>query len=164
MGLTLLIPNARAALQERRLDAVCQVTGDVIRRCQDIVSCKGCSVNCTDLICIMAVFQEADFCFEYIAKGDIDKAISVSMGSYEMAVDEQDAKHWRRMLVIQLVRRANELLNSISARGQDMLKELDPGCRLGRVNIEYLEAVIRNSRENFHHIMKGFRDEASTAE
>ncbi|KAM0809539.1 putative Zn(2)-C6 fungal-type domain-containing protein [Seiridium cardinale] len=159
-GLTLLIPNARAALQQRQLDLVFKVTGDVVQQCQNIVSCESCSVNCTDLICIMAVFQEADICFEYIAKGDIDRAINVSMGSYEMAVSEQDAKQWRRMLVIQLLRRANELLDTISARGQAMLKSLDPGCRLGRVNIEYLEAVIGNSRENFQHIMRGFRDEA----
>lgn len=163
-GLAMLIPNARAALQERRLDSVCQVTSDLIKQCQEVISCKDCNVNCTDLICIMAIFQEADCCFEYIAKSDIDRAISVSLGSYKTAVDEQDAKHWRRMLAMQLLRRANELLNSISARGQDMLKELDPACRLGRVNIEYLEAVIQNSRENFHDIVKRFQDEVRVVE
>ena len=104
----------------------------------------------------MAVFQEADICFDYIAKGDIDRAINVSMGSYEMAVDDQDAKEWRKMLVLQLVRRANELLDSISAKGDDMLRNLDPGCRLGRVNVQYLKAVIGNSREGFREIVEGF--------
>jgi hypothetical protein len=161
-GLAELIPDARAALQEGRLDAVCQVTSEVIRRCSNIVSCTSCSANCTDLICIVAIFQEVDPCFEFMAQGDIDKPIKVTMGSYEMAVDEQDAKQWRRMLVMQLVKRANGLLDSISARCQDMLKDLDPGCRLGRVNIGYLQAVIGNSRHNFQGIMRGFRDEART--
>ncbi|KAI3391676.1 hypothetical protein diail_6970 [Diaporthe ilicicola] len=56
-------------------------------------------------------------------------------------------------------RRANVLLDAISARGQDMLKELDPACRLGRVNIDYLQAGIGNSREGLRHIMIEFRDE-----
>lgn len=34
-------------------------------------------------------------------------------------MDEQDAGKWRRKLVIQLVIRANVLLDLISARGQD---------------------------------------------
>lgn len=68
-GLAQLIPNARAALQERHLDEVFRVTSDVLRRCEGIVGCGACSVNCTDLICITAVFQEVDGCFEYVAKG-----------------------------------------------------------------------------------------------
>lgn len=93
-GLAQLIPNARAALQELHLDEVFRVTSDVLRRCEGIVGCGACSVNCTDLICIMAVFQEVDGCFEYVAKGDIDGAIKVSMGSYdaEVGVDDQDAR------------------------------------------------------------------------
>lgn len=155
-GLAQLIPNARDALRERRLDGVFRVASDVLRRCEGIVGCGACSVNCTDLICIMAVFQEVDGCFEYVAKGDIDGAISVSIGSYEVEVEtgDQNAQEWRRMLVTQLVRRAHRLLDLISARGQDMLRHLRPGCRLGRVNIDYLEAVIGNSRENLHTIVK----------
>lgn len=166
-GLTLLIPGIRAALQERRLDGIFQVANDVIKQCQGIVSCQSCKLNCTDLICIMAVFQEADACFVYIAKDDMDERainINVSMGSYAIEADEEDAKLWRRMLVTQLVRRANGLLDSISARGQDMLKVLDPACRLGRVNIDYLQAVIGNSRENVQHVMEGFQDDARTVE
>lgn len=197
-GLALLIPKARAAVQagrrgKERLDNIFTVTGDVIRRCQEIVRCTGCHVNCTDLICIMAVFQEADICFEYLAKKESDDedddnddddnnnnedkentqdgikststatatafpsySITVSMGSYEMKVTGRDAKRWRRMLVVDLVSRAIQLLDMISATGQDMLKELAPGCRLGRVNIEYLEAVIGNSRDNFQNILKRF--------
>lgn len=77
------------------------------------------------------------------------------MGSYdtEVGADDQDAREWRRLLVTQLVRQAHRLLDLISARGQDMLRQLDPGCRLGRVNIDYLEAVIGNSRENLHNIL-----------
>lgn len=164
-GLAQLIPNARAALRERRLDGVLRVTNDVIRSCEGIVSCGVCSINCTELICIMAVFQEADACFEYVAKGDIDSAINVSMGSYEVGIGigDRDAEQWRRMLVSQLVWRAHRLLESISARGQEMLRALDPACRLGRVNIDYLEAVIRNSRTNLHLITEGL-EEVGTAE
>lgn len=164
-GLAQLIPNARAALRERRLDGVFRVTSDVIRRCEGIVGCGVCSINCTELICIMAVFQEADACFDYVAKGDIDDAIQLSMGSYEVGigVGDRDVEQWRRMLVSQLVRRAHRLLDSISAKGQEMLRLLDPACRLGRVNIDYLEAVIRNSRVNLHLIMERL-EEVGTAE
>lgn len=164
-GLAQLIPNARTALQERRLDGVFRVTRDVLRRCEGIVGCGACSVNCTDLICIMAVFQEVDGCFEYVAKGDSGGAIKVSMGSYEVEIgaDDQDAREWRRMLVTQLVRRAHRLLDLISARGQEMLRQLDPGCRLGRVNINYLETVIGNSRENLHNVLDSL-EKAGTAE
>lgn len=55
-GRAQLILNARPALGERRLDGVFKVTSDVIWRCQGIVSCQSCSADCTDLICIMAVF------------------------------------------------------------------------------------------------------------
>lgn len=163
-GLAQLIPNAKAALRRRRLDGVLRVTSDVICGCEAIVGCGACSVNCTDLICIMAVFQEADACFEHVAKGEIISAINVSMGSYEVEIGaaDQDASRWRRMLVTQLVRRAHRLLDSISARGQDMLKVLDPACRLGRVNIDYLEAVISNSRDNLEHVMDGL-DKTGTA-
>lgn len=155
-GLSQLIPSARTALRGRRLDGVFRVTSEVIHQCEDIVSCEACSVNCTELICIMAVFQEVDGCFEYVAMGEIDGSIKVSMGSYEVEIEvgDQDPQEWRRMLVTQLVRRAERLLDSISARGQDMLRQLDPGCRLGRVNINYLETVISNSRENLQHVVQ----------
>lgn len=156
-GLAQLIPNAREALQEGRLDGVFRVTSDVVQQCESIVECEACRVNCTDLICIMAIFQEADGCFEYVARGDIDGDIKVSIGSYQVEVRAggEDAREWRRLLVTQLMRRAHGLLDTISARGQDMLKKLDPGCKLGRVNIEYLEAVIRNSKENLNHSLEG---------
>ena len=56
------------------------------------------------------------------------------------------------MLVTQLLRPAYRLLDSISARGQEILRQLDPGYWLGRVNIKYLEAVIGNSGEILHNI------------
>lgn len=143
-GLAQLIPKARAALQDRQLGGLFRATSDVIRRCGDIVDCGACSVNCTELICIMAIFQEVDGCFEYVAKGDNDGSIKVSMGSceVEIGVGDQDAQEWRSMLVRQLVRRGDRLLDSISATGQGMLRRLDPGCRLGRVNIEYLRPLL----------------------
>lgn len=159
-GLAQLIPDARAALRQRQLSEVFQVTRDVIQKCEGIAGCEACGVNCTDLICIMAVFQEVDGCFEYVAKGEIAGEIKVSIGSYEIEAgsSDQDAKEWRMMLVRQLVRRADRLLDSISATGQDMLRRLDPECRLGRVNIDYLEAVIRNSRENLHRTIEGLEN------
>lgn len=163
-GLSQLIPSARAALRERRLDEMFRVTSDVIQQCEGVVGCGACRVNCTELICIIAVFQEVDACFEYVATGEIDGSIKASMGSYEVeiGVGDQEAQEWRRMLVTQLVRRADRLLDSISATGQDMLRQLDPGCRLGRVNIDYLETVIANSRENLHRIVEGLEKAGTT--
>lgn len=162
--LSQLIPSARAALRERRLDEVFRVTSDVIQQCEGIVGCGACSVNCTELICIMAVFQEVDGCFEYVATGELDGPIKVSIGSYEVEIgmNYQDAQEWRIMLVVQVVRRAERLLDSISATGQDMLRQLDPGCRLGRVNIDYLETVIANSRENLQHIVRRLEKTGTT--
>lgn len=163
-GLAQLIPSARAALRERRLDGVFRVTSDVIQQCEGIVSCGACNVNCTELICIMAVFQELDGCFEYVAMGELEGSIKVSMRSYELelGLNDQEAQEWRRMLVVQLVRRAERLLESISETGQDMLRRLDPGCKLGRVNINYLDAVIGNSRENLHQIVERLGNAGTT--
>lgn len=140
------------------------MTSDVIQQCEGVVGCGACRVNCTELICIMAVFQEVDACFEYVAMGEIDGSIKVSMGSYEVeiGVGDQDAQEWRRMLVTQLVRRADRLLDSISTTGQDMLRRLNPGCRLGRVNINYLETVIANSRDNLRHIVERLETAGTT--
>lgn len=155
-GLGQLTSNARAALAEWRLDEVFRVTRNIIQECEGIFNCTVCSVNCTDLICIVAVFQEADVCFDRLVEDGTDNSIHISMGSYEIGIeaDDQDAPQWRRMLVTQLVRRAHRLLDSISGRGQDMLRMLDPACRLGRVNISYLEAVVGNSRENLQRVME----------
>ncbi|KAG6358212.1 hypothetical protein INS49_014096 [Diaporthe citri] len=165
LGLFPVITSATADNLPWQDQLASQSCHDVLRQCEGIVGCGTCNVNCTDLICIMAVFQEVDGCFEYVAKGDLDAAIRVSMGSYEVEVGagDQEVREWRKMLVVQLVRRAYQLLNLISARGQDMLRHLDPGCRLGRVNIDYLEAVIGNSRENLLHIVEAV-EKARTAE
>lgn len=47
-----------------------------------------------------------------------------------------------------LVGQAVALLGCVNALADDMLRQLKPGCRLGRVNIEYLKTVAMDYRVN----------------
>jgi hypothetical protein len=155
-GLAILIPNAYAALAERRTDQVFKVTGDVIRTCRAITKCALCEMRCADLICITAVFQEADKCFDYFAQvrqeDGNDAPVTVHVGAYDVPVG--DSRTWKDLLVKDLVRQARALLDELSAKGQSLLGGVDPGmCRLAEINIRYLEMVIANSRENLDRLV-----------
>jgi hypothetical protein len=115
-----------------------------MNRCQDIVSCTACQLTCTDLICIMAVFQQTDSCFDYISKAELDGSVKLAFGGHEIAVDDPNL---RAMLVMNLVQQATMVLDAISAKGKAMLKALGSPSLLARANIGYLETVIGEFRK-----------------
>lgn len=139
----LLLPSVTAAMRDSRLDQIFKVTGEVIKGCQDIVDCSTCQVTCTDLLLMMSVLQETHACFDYIAKSDMDGAVKVSFGGYEVSSNNTEL---RAMLVMDLVQRADKLLTSIGSKGQSMVEKLSEPCCQAQANIAYLEATITHFR------------------
>lgn len=138
-NLMLCLPKIAGAMQGKRLDEVFKVTGELIKRCQAVMDCKTSHASCTDLLLVVTALQEIHPCFDYIAKSDLDSAVKVSFGGYEVSLNDANL---RAMLVMDLVQRTNTLLTFISSKGQSMINQLsEPSC-LARANIAYLEAMI----------------------
>lgn len=138
-NLMLCLPKITDAMQDKRLDAVFKVTGELIECCQDVMDCKTTQVTCTDLLLVVTTLQEVHPCFDYIAKSDLDSAVKVGFGGYQVSLSDANL---RAMLVMDLVQRTNTLLMSIGSKGQSMINQLsEPSC-LARANIAYLEAMI----------------------
>lgn len=142
-SLMLSMPSLVSAMKECRLDEIFKVTGDAIRRCQDIMDCKNCAVRCTDLLLIMSVVQETHPCFDRIAKYDLDGFVRVTFGGYEVSLKDGNL---RAALVMDLVQRASKVLESISSTGQSMIDQLSEPCPLANANVAYLEATISQFR------------------
>ena len=138
-----LVNNAMQEEPEPRLDRVFQATEDVIRSCQDMIDCASCQVSCTDLICILAVFQQTSTCFDYIARVDpVAGAFKVSVGKYKVSIANDVSV--RRMLVMDLVKSANTILDSSNSLVQNMFpSQFSMLCRLSRTNLDYLQQVIK---------------------
>lgn len=141
--LAALIPKVAGAMRDRHLDDVFKATGDVLRGCQDVVECSACRISCTDLICIMSVFQHTDACFEYIAHADLDGALTMTFGGCEVPINDPKL---RAMLVMNLIQEATTVLDAIGTKGQTMLRNLCPPGPLAQANIGYLDTVIRDFR------------------
>lgn len=138
-NLMLCLSKVADVMREKRLDGVFKITGEFIKRCQDVMDCKNSQANCTDLLLVVAALQEIHPCFETIAHSDLDSAIKVSFGSYEVSLKDENL---RSTLVMDLVQKTNTVLTSISSKGQSMINELsEPSC-LASANIAYLEAMI----------------------
>lgn len=153
-----LVSNAMQEEPEPRLDRVFQVTEDVIRGCQDMIDCASCQVSCTDLICILAVFQQTSTCFEYIARVDpVAGAFKVSVGKYKISIAND--VNLRRMLVMDLVQSANTILDSSSSLIRNMFPS-QPAllCCLSRTNLDYLQQVIKNLKAFLQSIAESLDD------
>lgn len=162
------IPNLEATIQELprpQLDKMFKVTGDVIQSCQESTRC-GCYVGPVDLVCIMTVFEQTAACFDYIAKSGFDGTVKVGIGSY--CVSLADDASLKRMLVLDLVKQANELLDSLGALAQNMfIVQNGPGTkRMGRspaclnqLNLDYVREAIASFRKLFRLIADFFGDQ-----
>ncbi|ORY70430.1 uncharacterized protein BCR38DRAFT_503988 [Pseudomassariella vexata] len=143
-NLMLLLPIVTSAMRDKRLDEIFKVTSEMMRGCQDLVDCTTCQVSCTDLLMMMTILQETSCCFEYIARSDLDGAVKITFGGYE--VSSNDAK-FRAMLVMDLVQRASTVLTSINSNCRSKVAELgDEPCTLAQANIAYLDATIGHFR------------------
>ncbi|KAK8072898.1 hypothetical protein PG996_006246, partial [Apiospora saccharicola] len=164
-NLMLCVPKITSALQEKRLDEIFKVTGEVTKHCQDIVDCSTYEVRCSDLLLIMSVLQETRPCFDRIAKSNLStngspspspSVVKLSFGGYEVA---SSSASFRALLVMDLVRRAGALVTAISTKGQSMIDELPEPCALARANIAYLEATISHFRSMLSCVTR-YMDEA----
>lgn len=164
------IPRLECAIQQTpkpQLDKIFKVTGDVIRSCLESTRC-GCYVGPVDLVCIMTVFEQTAACFDYIAKSGFDGTVKVGIGDY--CVSLTDDASLKRMLVLDLVTQANELLDSISARAQDMfVAQNEPGVkRMGRspaclnqLNLDYVREATASFKKLFRLITDFFGENRS---
>ncbi|KUI58623.1 hypothetical protein VP1G_05884 [Cytospora mali] len=153
-----LIPRISTAMQSKRPDEVFKVTGDIIRSCQNVVDCTSCEANCTDLICIVAILQQTEDCFAYLAEADLSSSIKVCVGTYQ--VSGVDDSRLRNVLVMDLVNQAGALIDCVNSMADEMLRQLKAGCRLGRINIEYLKTVAMDYRVNVLESVKKSFDES----
>ncbi|KAK4178431.1 hypothetical protein QBC36DRAFT_104966 [Triangularia setosa] len=154
-GLAVLVPRLKSAIQEKQLDEAIKVTGDVMRSCQDIVDCTACQLTCTDLICMMSVFQQTDSCFDHISRAEVDGSIKLNFGGHEISINDPNL---RAMLVMDLVQHATMVLDAISTKGQTMLRALGTPSLLARANIGYLETVIGD----FRKLLRTVADQANS--
>ncbi|KAJ5726116.1 uncharacterized protein N7483_007473 [Penicillium malachiteum] len=165
LNMMMNIPKLDCAIQEipkPQLDKMFKVTGDVIRSCQESTRC-GCYVGPVDLVCIMTVFEQTAACFDYIAKSGFDGTVKVGIGNY--CVSMIDDASLKRMLVLDLVKQANELLDSVSEIAQNMLvAQNEPGVkRMGRspaclnqLNMDYVRQAIDSFKKLFRLITNFF--------
>lgn len=135
----LCLPKVTKAMQAKHMDEVYKVTGELTKCCQEVMDCKASQASCTDLLLVVTALQEIHPCFDFIAKSDLDNAVKVSFGGYEVSLNDASL---RAMLVMDLVQRTNTVLTSVSSRGQSMINELGELSCLARANIAYLEATI----------------------
>ncbi|KAK4682466.1 hypothetical protein QC764_0019440 [Podospora pseudoanserina] len=154
-GLAALVPRLKSAIREKQLDEVIKVTGDVMRGCQEIVDCAACQLTCTDLICMMSVFQQTDSCFDHISRAELDGSIKLNFGGQEILINDPNL---RAMLVMDLVQHATMVLDAISTKGQTMLRALGTPSLLARANIGYLETVIGD----FRKLLRTVADQANS--
>jgi hypothetical protein len=160
----LQFPKLESAIQEKQLDTMFKVTGDVIRSCQESTNC-GCHVNPVDIVCIMTVFEQTAACFDYIAKSGFDGTVKVGIGAY--CISLTDDASLKRMLVLDLIKQANMLLDSLCALAEDMfmsrsksgvkVMNRSPAC-LNQLNLDYVREVAASFKKLFR-LMAGVFDD-----
>ncbi|QKX64433.1 uncharacterized protein TRUGW13939_11607 [Talaromyces rugulosus] len=154
-NMMLQVPKLEIAIQEKQLDTMFKVTGDVIRSCQESTNC-GCHVNPVDLVCIMAVFEQTAACFDYIAKSGFGGTVKVGIGAY--CISLTDDASLKRMLVLDLIKQANVLLDSVCALAEDMfmsrsnsgvkVMNRSPAC-LNQLNRNYVREAAASFKKLF---------------
>lgn len=122
----------------------------MIQSCQDMIDCTSCQLSCSDLMCLLVVFQHTDACFTHILKVDLTHATTVSIGGYEVSIINDIRP--RQMLVIDLGRQANTLLDSITAVEETLAASPCAANRLNEVNSEFLKNVKDAFRANLQAV------------
>lgn len=129
------------------LDKIFKITGDVVRSCQEATQC-GCRLGAVDLVRIMTVFQQTAFCFDYITKSGLDGTVNLAFGDY--CVSMTDNASVKKAIVLDLVRQADQLLDTLDSRAKDLLLVLsDPEAKgigrsprcLNNLNLNYVQTV-----------------------
>lgn len=135
-----------------------KVTGDVIRSCLEATRC-GCHVGLVDLVCIMTVFEQTAACFDFIAKSGFDGTVKVGIGNYYVSLT--DDVSLKCVLVSDLVKQANALLDSLNNLAHDMVvSRREPGFKamsrspvcLNQLNLNYLREATASFKKLFRLI------------
>lgn len=162
------VPRLETIIQAKpkpRLDEVLKVTEDVIQSCQAIVTCTQCKITPVDIVSILTVFQQTASCFNHIVNTSVDGTIKLDVGGYK--VNLMDDILFKRMLVVNLVRQANALLDSLTSLGQGQFlspqtqaqagMHRSPAC-LNQLNMSYLREVVLSFKGFFLVITDAFSD------
>jgi hypothetical protein len=155
-SLAIMIPKVSKAMHEKQLDAVFKGTQHVVDGFQNIVDCTHCKITCTDLICTMAMFQQTDAFFEYIAKSDADSTMKMSFGGYEVPINDPKL---RAVLVLSLIHQAMSVLDAISSKGREMLQALCTPSPLAQANIGHIDKAVGD----FKSVLQGMAKIADQA-
>jgi hypothetical protein len=104
----------------------------------------------------MAVFEQTAACFDYIAKSGFGGTVKVGIGAY--CISLTDDASLKRMLVLDLIKQANVLLDSVCALAEDMfmsrsksvvkVMNRSPAC-LNQINRDYVREAAANFRKLF---------------
>ncbi|RDW84204.1 Zn(II)2Cys6 transcription factor domain-containing protein [Aspergillus mulundensis] len=153
------VPEVKDAMHRKprpQLDRIFKVTGNVLYACRDLVGCPTCQINYADLVCVMAVLQQTETCFEHIAKEGLStSAIRVSVGEYEVPIgNEIKLGH---ILVMDLVSQANCLLKLLRKRSQVLVQTQSAAqSRMAQLNMEYLQEVVKSFGQTLRAIADSF--------
>jgi hypothetical protein len=134
------IERLNDAMLNNKMDDIFHVTSEFMRSCQGIIDCNLCTIGCTDLVCLITLFQQTEVCFHYIAAGDPkQQLIKLQFGDTFVAVSDP---RMRLMAVMNLVQQATNVVNAIGNRGKNMLDALSNPSQLALTNIGYLNTTI----------------------
>lgn len=144
--LATLAAKAQNATQAKNPDEVHNMIRQVLQSCHDVIECTNCEIGCNDLICMIAVIQKTDVCFDFLATtgSDPDTTIQMDFGGTEVPIKDPKLK---AMLVMNLIQQATMVLDALSNKGQDMLQALGTPHDLALNNIRYLETAIGEFRD-----------------
>lgn len=106
-----------------------------------------------------------------IVKSGLDGNVKVSLGDYEVQLNDDPA--FKRMLVLNLVKQANSMLDALSSRGHDIflsenptkrkVANMSPSC-LNQLNLGYVQEVITKFRKLFRLMATAFGERESDRE
>jgi hypothetical protein len=143
--LAALLPQIITVIERKLHNEIYQTTLTVMQSCEHIIRCVKCNLACTDLIGMMAVFQRTNVCFQQLAKTPLDSVLRLKLGGVDIPINDS---RLRLMIILNLTSQANDVLDAISDKAQQMLKGL--GCNpptVAQTNMAHLDTVIRDFRE-----------------
>jgi hypothetical protein len=147
--LATMLPKVHKAMQEKQSGAVFRGTQQVVDGSQSLVDCTHCKMACTDLICIMAMFQQTAIFFEYIATSNANGAINMSFGGSEIPIHDPKL---RAVLVLSLIHQAISVLDALSSKGRQMLDALCTPSPMALANVGHIDKAAEESRSVLRRI------------
>ncbi|GAW14699.1 hypothetical protein ANO14919_041020 [Xylariales sp. No.14919] len=137
-----ILPRIKSALETKRFDELVKVTDDAIKTFESTIDCDRCPVSPGDLVRLMSVVHETSRCFSLITKPDDSEVLKVVIGGHEMAVSSQEKL--RDMVVFDLVKRADALLQSLSQIGSKLVADQGVPDNITKVHMGYFQTLIRD--------------------